>query len=91
MILYRNIHKYTWAFPDGQTHNQIDHILIDRRWHSSILDVRSFRGADCDTDHYLVVAKVRKRLAVRKQAAQWFDGGKFNLRKLEDLEVRKQY
>jgi hypothetical protein len=41
--------------------------LIDRRWHSSIFDVRSFRGADCDTDHYLVVAKVRERLAVNKE------------------------
>jgi hypothetical protein len=36
---HRNIHKYTWTYPDGQAHNQIDHILIDRRWHSSILDV----------------------------------------------------
>jgi hypothetical protein len=50
-----------------------------------------FRGADCNTDHYLVVAKVRERLAVRKQAAQTSDGVRFNLRKLNDLEVRKQY
>jgi hypothetical protein len=34
--------------------------------------VRSFREADYDTDHYLVVAKVRERLAVIKQAAQKF-------------------
>ena len=47
---------------DWKTHNQIDRILVDRRRQSSILDVRSFMGADCDTDHYLVVAKVRERL-----------------------------
>jgi bifunctional DNA-binding transcriptional regulator/antitoxin component of YhaV-PrlF toxin-antitoxin module len=38
-----------------------------------------------------VVAKVRERLAVRKQETQKCDGGRFNLRKLNDLEVRKQY
>ena len=65
---------YAWTSPDGKTHNQIDHTLIDIRRHSSIQDVRSFRGADCDTDHYLVVAKVRERLAVSKQEAQKFDG-----------------
>jgi hypothetical protein len=41
--------------------------LIDRRRHSSILDVRSFRAVDCNTDHYLVVAKVRERLAVENE------------------------
>jgi hypothetical protein len=51
MLPHRNIQEYTWTSPDGKTHNQIDHILIDRSWHSSILDVRSFMGADCDTDH----------------------------------------
>ena len=34
---------------------------------------------------------VRERLAVRKQVAQKSDGVIFNLRKLYDLEVRKQY
>jgi hypothetical protein len=57
----------TWTSPEGKTHNQIDHILIDRQRHSNVLDVRSFRAADCVSDRYLVVAKVRKRLAVNKQ------------------------
>jgi hypothetical protein len=65
--------------------------LIHRRCHSSIIDVQSFRGADCDTDHYLVVEKVRERLAVRKQAAQKFDRERFKLRKPNDPQVRKQY
>ena len=38
-----------------------------------------------------MVAKVRGRLAVSKQAAQRFDGQRFNLRELNELEVRKQY
>jgi hypothetical protein len=59
VLSYHKINKFTWTPPDGKTQNQTDHILIDRRRHSSVLDVRSFRGADCDTVHYLVVAKVR--------------------------------
>jgi len=91
MFLHQYIHEYTWTSPDGKTHNQTDHILIDRRWNSSIPAVRSFRRADCNNDHYLVVAKVRERLAVSKQAAQKFNGEMFNLRKLNEMEVRKPY
>jgi hypothetical protein len=36
---HHNIHKYTWTSPEGKTHNQIEHVLVDRRRHSSILDI----------------------------------------------------
>jgi len=91
MFPRQNIYKYTWTSPDGKTHNQIDHILRDRKWHASVLNVRSNRRADCGTGHYVVVAKFRERMAVDKQAAQKFDVDRFNFRKLNDLEVRRQY
>jgi hypothetical protein len=47
-------------------------------------------GADCDTDHCLVVAKFRERMAVSKQAAQKFEVEIFKLWQLNELEVRKQ-
>jgi hypothetical protein len=60
MFPHRNIHKYTWTSPDEKNRNQTDHFLVDRRRHSSLLDVRPFRAADYDTDHYLVVQKLGK-------------------------------
>jgi hypothetical protein len=90
MFPHCSIHKYTWTSPDGQTHNQIDTFLIDRRRHSSILDVGSFRGDDCDSDHYLVVAKIRKRLAVSKRPAKKVDMDRFKLKKLNEGEVKEQ-
>jgi hypothetical protein len=52
MSPHRKIHKFTWTSPDGRMRNQIHHNLIDSRRHSSILDVRSFREANCNTDHW---------------------------------------
>ena len=74
MFPHRNIHKHIWTTSDWKNHNQTDHILIERRWHSSILDVRSYRGAERDSDHCLLVANIRETLAVSNQAAQKFDG-----------------
>ena len=91
MFPHRNLHKYTWTSPDGETDNQTDHVLIDRRWYLSILDVRSVRDVNCDTDNWLVVAQVGERLEVSKQAAQKFDAERFNFRKQNGMEFRKQY
>jgi hypothetical protein len=83
---HRNIHKYNWTSPDEKVPSQIDPFLVDRPRCSSVLDVKSFRAADCDSDHYLVVAKVRERLAANKQRSKRFDMERFNkkLNKIED-------
>ena len=52
--------------------------------------MRSFTGAECDTYHHLVIAKVRESLAVGKHAAQNFYRQRFNLRKLNEPKVREQ-
>jgi hypothetical protein len=89
MFPHRSIHKFIYTSPDGKTYNQIDHILIDRRRHSNVLDIRSFRGADCDTDHYLMVEKVRERLAVTKQRTHRFHMERFNLKKMNEVEDKE--
>jgi hypothetical protein len=63
--------------------------LIDRRRHSSTLDVRSFRAADCGTDHYLVVAKIRGRLAVSKQTTHKVHIEMFNFKKLNEVQGKE--
>jgi hypothetical protein len=45
----------------------MDHILVERVWHSSVFDVPSFRVADCDTYHCMVATEVRERLSVSKR------------------------
>jgi len=41
-------------------------VCMYKIWHSGIINVQSFRVADCDTDQYLTAAKGRERLSVSK-------------------------
>ena len=52
----------TWASPDGQPQNQVDYILCSQRWRSSIQSAKTRPGADCGSDHELLIAKFRLKL-----------------------------
>ena len=53
---------YTWTSPDGQHWNQIDYILCSQRWRSSIQSAKTRPGADCGSDHEILIAKFRLKL-----------------------------
>ena len=53
---------YTWTSPDGQHQNQTDYILCSQRWKSSTQSAKTRPGADCGSDHELLIAKLRLKL-----------------------------
>ena len=53
---------YTWTSPDGQHPNQIDYILCSQTWRSSRQSAKTRPGANCHSDHELLIAKFRLKL-----------------------------
>ena len=63
---------YTWTLSDGQFQNQIDCILGSQRWRSSRRSTKTRPGADCDSDHELLIAKFRLKLKKGEKATRPF-------------------
>ena len=53
---------YTWTSPDGRHRNQINYIPCSQSWRSSIQSAKTRPGADCGSDHELLIAKFRLKL-----------------------------
>jgi endonuclease/exonuclease/phosphatase family metal-dependent hydrolase len=59
---HRRIHKGTWKVPGQDICNLIGHVLINKRRASTIIDVCTLGGPNCDSDHYRVRTKIRQRI-----------------------------
>ena len=53
---------YTWKAPGNWDRHQLEYILVKHRFRNSVKDVQTLPGADIDSDHNLLVTKVRTRL-----------------------------
>jgi endonuclease/exonuclease/phosphatase family metal-dependent hydrolase len=68
---HNDIHKVTWTSPDNKVRNQINYILVKRRHCTSVCGVASMRGAETESDHLGMWAKIRlkiKRSAKNKRS-----------------------
>ena len=83
--------RWTWHSPDEQHHNQIDYVLVRKRFQSGVNSARTrrFPGADIGKDHDLLVMTSHlrlKRISKPKHARL-----KFDLEKLKDPNVLETY
>lgn len=88
-FLHKDIHKYTWQSPDGYTRNQIDHILISRKFLSSLLDVRTKRSMDVGSDHQVVVGTIRLKLSANRNTRKTVR--RVNISRLKDPQVAEAF
>jgi len=84
----KDIHKGTWKIPGTEDTHQIDHILVSKRWATDIENIRTHRGANSDSDYFLVGARLKQKLAlitrnrIEKQK-------RWNIDKLDETEVQR--
>ena len=89
LFQHRDVHKTTWTSPSGTTKSQIDHILINGKWRSSLQDVRAYRGADVASDQNLLVAVLSLKL--RRTRRRQGRAHQFDSSKLKDNRIRQDF
>jgi len=86
---HKRIHKGTWTSPDGNTLNQIGHVILDANKKGGVEDVRTMRGLNCDSDHFLVKSIIKQKLIGTQMKT--IKQRKWNQTNLQDHAMLKQY
>jgi hypothetical protein len=89
-FMHKYIHPQIWHSSDGHTFNQIDHCLIDGRHFSDVIDVMAWRGVNIDSEHMVVVIKLRARIC-RASNTKPQQLGRFAVDRLKDRDVTSRY
>ena len=86
---HKNIHKFTWRSSYGTTVNQIDHFIVNSKWRRSLQDVRTYRGADANSNHYLVGETIKLKL--RRAAPLGQHRKQLDITKLKCPNINKEF
>ena len=67
LFKHTDIHKLAWTSPNGCDRNQIAHNIVNGRYRRPVLDARVMSGADTNSNHHLVMARVKLKLCRGKR------------------------
>ncbi|GFN84631.1 craniofacial development protein 2-like [Plakobranchus ocellatus] len=81
--------KWTWKSPGDETRNQIDYMMISKRYRNALLLAKTYPSADCYSDHVPAVGKFKLKL---KKNSKPFTNIKFDLAILKTNQtIREKY
>ena len=88
---HKHTHKTTWMHPRSKHWHLIDYVITRQRDQRDIVNTRAFRGADCNTDHNMVLSKIA--FSLRKQVKKTGGQHRYNLNvaRLKCDSVRKDF
>lgn len=85
----KEIYKSTWLSPRGSHIKQIDHVIVNKKHHKIVTNVRSNRGVDITSGHFLVRANLRMTRYQKKR--RWRKQVQLHLEELRKEEIQEQY
>lgn len=84
---HRPSHKNSWMHPRSKQWHLIDFVITRQRDIQDFHNTRAMRGANCSTDHIMIVSKVnliiRKRIAKRSSKKLKLDVNKMKLQSVK--------
>jgi len=86
----KDIHKGTWKVAGTNDSNQIDHILVSKMWASDIENVQTYRGANSNSDHFLVGARLKQKIALMTRN-RIENRKRWNVDKFDETDVERRY
>jgi len=87
---HKTTHKVTWISPDLTTVNQTDHKLIHTYKNKTVQNVRTLRGPNCDSDHFLVKTIIKQQPIITPRR-NTENRKKWNLENIRNPVKLKQY